>query len=230
MPHPIVILACRVLETMFEPYIRACTLPATFFEYGYHRTPKKLAPVLQEQIDALAEPSLVVLGYGLCGNGIVGLKARQHTLIVPRTDDCIAMLLGSRQRYVQEFEAYPGTYYLTRGWLESGSNPLAEYEKLVVKYGVETADWLIDQEYRHYRRLVFIALDQADLEANRERVQKIVEFCAARWGMQFEARMGTDGFIERLMKQVVYPHEAEDDFLIVPPGSVITQEMFVQAV
>jgi len=102
MAQPIVILACRVLETLLEPHIRARALPATFFEYGYHRTPKKLAPILQAQIDALAEPSIVVLGYGLCGNGIVGLNTRQHTLVVPRTDDCIAMLLGSRHRDLDE--------------------------------------------------------------------------------------------------------------------------------
>jgi hypothetical protein len=230
MAQPIVILACRVLETMLEPHIRARALPATFFEYGYHRTPKKLAPILQAQIDALAEPSIVVLGYGLCGNGIVGLDSRQHTLIVPHTDDCIAMLLGSRQRYLAEFNASPGTYYLTRGWLESGSNPLAAYEKLVPKYGVETADWLIDQEYRHYRRLVYIALDETDLATNREQVNRIVEFCATRWGMQFEARIGTNAFIERLMNEAIHRRESWDDFLVLPPGSVITQEMFVKFV
>ncbi len=203
-------------------------IPATFFEYGYHRTPKKMAPVLQEHIDALGEPSMVVLGYGLCGNGIVGLKSRQHTLIVPRMDDCMTMLLGSRQRYVEEFNAYPGTSYLTCGWLESGSNPLAEYEKLVAKYGVETADWLIDQPYRNDRRSVFIALDEADLAANREHVDRIAGFCATRWGMQFETQIGTGTFIAWLMNEAVEQPTLSDDLLVVPPGGEVTQERFVR--
>jgi len=69
----------------------------------------------------------VVLGYGLCGNGLHGLKAGRHTLLAPRADDCIALLLGSYQAYRREFDAEPATYWLSKGWLESGSNPLQEY-------------------------------------------------------------------------------------------------------
>jgi hypothetical protein len=226
MTQPIVIVACRIFETLFD--VCARDIPTTYLEYGFHRTPKKMPSVIQAQLDAIAEPSRIVLGYGLCGNGIVGIKARQHTLIVPRTDDCIAILLGSRARYAEEFNANPGTYYLTRGWLESGSHPLAEYETLMSKYDEATADWLIDQQYRHYRRLVFIALDQADLELHRARVQAVADFCAARWQMVLETRIGTGEFIERLMREQIHQHESSDDFLIIPPGGEITQAMFVR--
>jgi len=63
----------------------------------------------------------------LCGNGLNGIRAGQHILLIPRADDCIAILLGSYQVYKQEFQSAPGTYYLSKGWLESGSNPLSEY-------------------------------------------------------------------------------------------------------
>lgn len=228
MTQPFVVLACRVLETMLSPHARAQHIPASYIDYGYHRTPKKMTPVLQAQIDAITEPSRIILGYGLCGNGLVGLVSRQHTLIVPRTDDCIAMLLGSRQRYEEEFHANPGTYYLTRGWLESGSNPLAEYEVLLNKYDKETSDWLIDQQYRHYRRLVFIALDQTDLETYRERAQQVADFCAARWNMALETKIGTGEFIERLMRDGIRQLDSSDDFLVIPPGGAIKQDMFLK--
>jgi hypothetical protein len=91
------------------------------------------------------EPSLIVLGYGLCGNGARGVKSRRHTLLIPRTDDCIAILLGSRRAYRREFNAVPGTYYLSKGWLESGSHPLSEYEEYAERYGREEAKWILDQ-------------------------------------------------------------------------------------
>ena len=127
---PFILVACRVLQTMLEPYLREARASATFLEYGLHRTPVLMRTARQERIDEIREPSVIVFGYGLCGNGLVGLKARHHTLMAPRVDDCLALLLGSYQRYQQELAAEPGTYYLTRGWLESGSHPLKEYQVL----------------------------------------------------------------------------------------------------
>ena len=40
-----------------------------------HNTPKKLAAALQERDRRGAEPSNIVVGYGLCGNGLVGVRS-----------------------------------------------------------------------------------------------------------------------------------------------------------
>ena len=67
-----------------------------------------------------------MLGYSLCGNGLERINAGQHFLLIPRTDDCIAILLGFYQAYRPEMDKESGTYYLSKGWLEAGTNPLAE--------------------------------------------------------------------------------------------------------
>ena len=36
---------------------------------------------------------------------------------------------------MRELARVPGTYYLTKGWLESGSHPLKEYQEYSAKYG-----------------------------------------------------------------------------------------------
>jgi hypothetical protein len=142
---PVVVIACQVLQSMLEQMLPDdLAAQVTFMDYGLHRVPSKMTWNLQDAIDGVEEPSLVVLGYGLCGNGLNGIRAGVHTLLVPRTDDCIAILLGSRQAYVREFEAVPGTYYLSKGWLESGSHPLKEYEEYVEKYGPAEAEWIMD--------------------------------------------------------------------------------------
>jgi len=206
----------------------------TFMDYGLHRVPGKMTTTLQDVIDSIAEPSLVVLGYGLCGNGLRGLKAGVHTLLVPRADDCIAMLLGSYQAYLREFQAVPGTYYLTKGWLESGSNPLQEYEEYVPKYGAEKALWIMDQQYQHYERLVLVARSQADLEAYRPQAQKVARFCE-RWGMRYEEILGSDEYVQRLIEAAVAlgnGHQApgwlDSDFVIIPAGGEIRQDLFLR--
>jgi hypothetical protein len=223
---PVVILACKVLQSLMEPHLRDGKVPSIFMEYGFHRTPQLMTPALQEEVDRITEPSTIIVGYGLCGNGLLGLKARQHTLIVPRADDCITMLLGSYQRYMEEFSAEPGTYYLTKGWLESGSHPLKEYREYLEKYDAETADWLIDEQYRNYKRIVLVAPNQDELEAYREQAREVADFCASRWGYRYEERIGSDDFVGKLVNLGPQLTESTDEFLVIPPGGEIKQEMF----
>ncbi len=223
---PVVILACKVFQSLLEPRLRGLAVPATFLEYGLHRYPQQLAPALQAALDGLVAPSTVLIGYGLCGNGLVGLKARQHTLVVPRADDCITLLLGSYRRYRNEFSAEPGTYYLTRGWLESGSNPLKEFHELLDKYDRETAEWIMDEQYRNYRRLVLVAPDEGELRACRARAQEVAAFCAARWGWRYEERIGSSEYVEQLLARARGAPQADEDFLVIPPGGEVRAEQF----
>jgi hypothetical protein len=167
------------------------------------------------------------LGYGLCGNGLKGVKSKKHTLLIPRTDDCIAILLGSYHKYIEEFDKIPGTYYLTKGWLESGSNPLQEYQEYKEKYGEESATWIMDQQYQHYERLVLVAHSEEDLVKYRPQAQEVAEYCK-RWGMRYEEILGTDVYVRRLIQVSTALERAGDDILIIPPGGEIKQEEFMR--
>jgi len=226
---PLVVISCKVFQPLLEKHLpEKMADEVTFMDYGLHRVPDQLTQTVQDAIDAVEEPSLIVLGYGLCGNGLKGIKSRQHTLIIPRTDDCIAILLGSYQEYIQEFDATPGTYYLTKGWLESGSDPLKEYREYEEKYGQEDATWIMDQQYQHYERLAFIAHDDEDLVKYRPQAQEVAAYCQ-RWGMRYEEILGSDNYIRRLVEKSIQPDQADDeDFVVVPPNGEVTQTMFMR--
>jgi hypothetical protein len=234
----IVVIACQVLQDLLLRLLpEGLAKSVTFMDYGLHQVPARMTSTLQEALDGIDEPSLVVLGYGLCGNGLKGLKAGQHTLLVPRVDDCIALLLGSHRAYLREFEAEPGTYWLSKGWLESGSHPLKEYNEYVPRYGPEQAMWIMDQQYQHYRRLVFVAHSQDDLDAFHPQAQEIARFCQ-RWGMRYQEILGSDSYLRRLVDLIQSAklphddsatlHQRNDDFLVVPPGGEIRQEDFMR--
>lgn len=223
---PVVVLACKVLQTLIESQLSGAKIPTTFMEYGFHRTPQLMTPALQEEIDRIEEPSTIIVGYGLCGNGLAGLYARQHTLIVPRADDCISILLGSYKRYMQEFSMEPGTYYLTKGWLESGSHPLKEYREYLDKYDAETAGWLIDEQYKNYKRVVLVAPNQEELDAYRAQAREVADFCAERWGYRYEEIIGSEDMVQRLIQLGPGLTASTDDFLVIPPGAQVKQEMF----
>ena len=225
---PVVILACKVMESILEGLIPdGLASEVTYFDYGLHRAPDKMTWTLQEAIDSIARPSLVVLGYGLCGNGLRGIRAGRHTLLIPRVDDCIALLLGSRQAYIREFEAVPGTYYLSKGWLESGSHPLKEYHEYVERYGPEDAAWVMDQQYQHYERLAMVAHNQADLDKYRAQAQEVAKYCE-RWGFRYEEILGSDAYVRRLIEVAAALDQADGDFVVVPPGGEISQDQFIR--
>jgi hypothetical protein len=247
LPARVVIISCQVLQDLLLPLlpavehssVRAPACEVHFLDYGLHRVPARMTGTLQEMISNIEEPSLIVLGYGLCGTGLKGLKAGVHTLLVPRVDDCIALLLGSYRAYMREFQQVPGTYYLSKGWLESGSHPLKEYQEYVPRYGEKEATWIMDQQYQHYERLVLVAHNQADLEAYRPQAQEVARFCQ-RWNMRYEEILGSDAYVRRLAELVSRAIQegeeriaaaldgADHDFLVVPPGGEIRQEQFMR--
>lgn len=225
---PIVVIACQVFQGLIEKYLPAdFSAGLTFLDYGLHATPNRLTAAIQARIDQLEHPSLVLLGYGLCGNGLDGVRAGNNILLAPRADDCIAIFLGSYQEYRSEFDSFPGTYYLTKGWLESGSNPLKEYHGYVDKYGRETADWLMDQQYRHYKRLAFVAHNIEDIKEYRPQVVEVARYCE-RWGMRYEEILGSDRYLSRLVEVAIALDKADGEFTVVPPGGVLKQSDFLR--
>lgn len=222
-------MACQVFQDLMEHFLPPDLVDQiTFFDYGLHSVPKQLQMTVQDAIDSIETPSLVVLGYGLCGNGLHKIKAGPHTLLIPRTDDCIAIFLGSYQAYHREFHESPGTYWLSKGWLESGTNPLAEYEKYVDTYGEEDAEWLMDQQYRHYKRLTLVAHKQEDLDTYRPQAKKVAEYCASRWNYGYSEILGTDVYVRRLVEIAGDLSQVDDEFLMVPPGGELTQDQFMR--
>jgi hypothetical protein len=232
---PMVIVACKVLAAALERLLPAdLAEEVRFLEYGLHRVPGKLTNALQETLDELEQPSLVVIGYGLCGNGLKDIRAGRHMLLAPRTDDCIAILLGSYRAYMHQFGAEPGTYYLTKGWLESGSHPLKEYQEYLPKYGPEQTLWLLDQQYRNYSRIALVASSLQEMAVYRPQAQEVARFCE-RWGMRYEEILGSDDYVRRLIdtaaalrNQTIRPDEVGPDFLVIPPGGEIKQSMFMR--
>lgn len=192
---------------------------------GLHDRPRRLRAALQERIDATDphEVDAVLLVYGLCGGGTAGLTAPEVPLVLVRAHDCITMRLGSRERFDEEFRACPGTYWMSRDFLERNRRgdvatlgvSKQGYQDLVDKHGPENAAYIAEAMQRwavHYQRVVY--LESAEPEPDGYRLE--AEQKARRWHLGIQTLASDHRLVDALLAGDWGP-----EFLVVAPGNQV---------
>jgi hypothetical protein len=213
------VMACATVIEEMLPLLPDGMAHQTF-DFGLHVNPAKLRNALQEAIDAVSgQYDTIILGYGMCAQAIIGIKANGCQLVVPRVDDCIAIFLGSRSAYSAQCRTEPGTYYLTKGWIEVGDTPFSEHEQTVERYGKERAEYIYKMMMGNYKRLALINTGQYELEKYREYTRQTAE----RFGLRYEEIEGSDS----LVKQMLFG-PWDDEFVVLEPGETFSLQQFLR--
>ncbi|MHB8781571.1 MAG: DUF1638 domain-containing protein [Candidatus Geothermincolia bacterium] len=180
-------------------------------DFGLHINPDELRTTLQARITELdAEPpGHILLGYGLCSNALVGLSSERHTLVVPRIDDCIALFFGSKREHLRLLAEEPGTYFLTKGWVEAADVPYNEYLRMVERYGEERALRVAKLMLANYTRVALINTGNYHMDEFREFARNMAEL----FGLRFEELPGSNRLLMMLLAG-----DWEEEFIVVPPG------------
>jgi hypothetical protein len=215
------VIACATVIEEMLPFLPD-DMPHEILDFGLHLHPDELRESLQRKIEETSSRAdVLVLGYGLCSTAVVGLRAMEATLVIPRTDDCIGIFLGSCAAYRAQMKQEPGTYYLTKGWIEVGDSPFQDHHRLVKKYGEARADRMTRLMLKNYKRLGFINTGKYEIERYRDYARK----AAGQFGLHFEEIQGSSALIR---KMVFGPWD--EDFVVVPPGQTVRFEDFALSV
>lgn len=155
-------ICCDVFARMAYKYAleSAHTVDLELVPMLAHIEPEKLHKDLQTRIDRCATErnyDAILVGYGLCGNATVGLKAPGVPLILPRMHDCCTMFCGGKENFLKEFGAHPSMRWRSACYYErfdllnmEGDEPFnyktsQEYLEYVEQYGEEMAEdlWIM---------------------------------------------------------------------------------------
>lgn len=186
-------------------------IPVIYMEAGLHEKPAKLNSALQETIDKISNVDFVLLGYALCGNGLLGLTSKQATLVLPQYHDCLAMLLGSDERYRANLGEL-GALFLTRGWMKHFNPKQKFYEVLVPRLGNEKALRFSKRVLANYKRFALIETDAYDQEAAFLEMEEQAKF----FNLQTHRIQGSVDVLRKLVKGLW-----DEKFQVVPPGREI---------
>jgi len=217
-PSRVKVIACAtVIEEMaprMPPEMRREVL-----DFGLHFKPGQLTAALQAAIDASPGLDAVLLGYGMCSRGVIGLVATHCRLVIPRVDDCIAIFLGSREEYGRQAASEPGTYYLTKGWIEAKDAPLDGELELRKRYDEAKANRMVRLMLRNYKRIAFINTGAYELDHYRE----VARANAERFDLRFEEIEGSPNLVEKLLYG-----PWDDECVVVERGDVVRYEAFMK--
>ena len=222
-PPQTALLACGVFEQEIALHAHGATHIAEtrFFEMGLHDRPDQLRATLQENLDAVdarADIAAVVLAYGLCGRGTVGLHPLRHKLVIPRAHDCIAVFMGSKEAYAEHQHRCPACYYYTPGWNRGRRVPGPERleatrAELAAKFEPDDVEFVIESEretWAMHDTATYLDLGTADAEAEADYARK----CAGWLSWKFEHLRGDP----KLLHDLLWGNWDSKRFQIIEPG------------
>jgi hypothetical protein len=234
------LIACEVF------YREACLCMATsphrvdaeFTEKNAHEKSDSLRSLVQSKIDAAEEGSVaydaILLGFGLCGNGVLGVGGTTTPVVVPRAHDCCTIFLGSRGAFKENFADNPSRPFSSVGYMERGTSWIhdasaivvpglnKQYEEYVAQYGEENAKYIFEtltasQETAltdgHDDKVVFIDVPELSHLGFAETARAQAEAAGKRF-----VRLPGD---MRLIRALVNGEWNDEEFLVVPPGQRI---------
>lgn len=224
-------IVCKVMQR--EAYLCAARsknkIDIVLMPQGLHEQPDKLraevqAALNQTQDDKGRTYDASLLGYGLCSNGIVGLSAK-IPLVIPRGHDCITLLLGSKEKYKQYFDAHRGVYWYSPGWIKTGQQPGKDrYQKTLKtyldKYGEDNAQYLMSMEQNwmsEYSWATYIDWEFADCEKEKKYTRRCADFL----GWKYDEIKANPALCQRLLDG----DWDDKDFLIIKPGQKVTEDL-----
>jgi hypothetical protein len=212
------VIACEVIKEELLALGNYEDVEFEFVSMGLHNYPDKLKVELQRLIDSSVNCEVVILGFGLCGQGAEGLKAVNCPIVIPRVHECIPFIIGSKERYQEIKGNQQGTYFLSGGWAEGEKNLLFEHRRVKEKYGEKKAGNVLKMMFDSYEDMNFINTTHP----RNQQAKELAKEAAQLIGLTYKETNWKEDYLRKLMDG---PWD-EENFIYIPTGNVINYRQF----
>lgn len=224
------VIACEGLKTELDwlaSRIQDCP-EIIYMEQGLHDHPEQMRAQLNELIRKIEEerPNLqtIIMGYGLCGKGLVNVSASRVRLIVPRVHDCVPLYVGVTQGQLGMTEENSGYLWLSAGMVEYGRLPQHivrdRYKIYMEKFGEKRARRMIEAEnsiYANYKGVKYVRWPEM-----KEDYADLARATARELGLVYSEVAGDTSFLGDLLAG---NYADATRFLILEPGQTLGMAM-----
>ena len=169
-----VIIACRTLEREIQAAMKetgnSCLV--YFLPLRFHVAPDEMAVELQRIIDELENVDEVLVCVSGCGGSTKNLKATTADIIIPKTRDCIDLLLSDKDGKINRDK---NGIFFTDNWLTFFKESPMAYEKLVKEYGKEEAKEKFRQIYKGFEHFYIVDTGTYNVEEVKGHLKPLVD-------------------------------------------------------
>ena len=169
-----VIIACRTLEREIQAAMKetgnSCLV--YYLPLKFHVAPKEMAVELQRIIDSLTNVDEVLVCVSGCGGSTKDLKATTADIIIPKTRDCIDILLSNQEGKIERDK---NGIFFTDNWLEFFRESPMAFEKLVKEHGKEEAKEKFRQIYKGFEHFYVVDTGAYNVEEVKAHLRPLVD-------------------------------------------------------
>jgi hypothetical protein len=175
------------VESLNDPIIdelKGLTLIVWIKPMALHSKPDKLRDDVISSIKELERCSdCIILFYGLCGNAFKKIEDIEADFNVPViilrdstgevVDDCIGLVLGGSEKYLENLRKFSGTFFLTPMWADNWREMFNKVQILEDPDDVEGAKYVFDCV--GYKRVVKLDTGLGEENKFEDQVQEFAD-------------------------------------------------------
>ena len=212
-----VILCCPTLQKELEQALQAVQSRARviILPDGLHSDPRYLHNYVQQQLDGLQDAERVVVCPSGCGGGTIGLKATHCELVLPRTRDCLDILLSGES--IADIKRPKHGVFMTESWAEYSRRSSIDVDKVLAAKGKEEGENFLRKLYKGFEHFYIIDTGVYDVEAVRAYMEKLRVIVNGT----IDVVPGAYGVLKKIATG-----NFDADFLIVPQGESVPASYF----
>lgn len=170
-----VILSCPTLKKEIQHILGEHKLdtPVYFLPRRLHADPKELAEYLQNTIDSFDNVDRILICVSGCGGGTAKLKARAAELVIPKTRDCLDLLLSGDD--VKSTNRAPNGIFMTESWWATMKEGELNLEKQIAAKGKEAGEAWLRQIFKGFEHFYIIDTGVYDVDTVAKEMQPLID-------------------------------------------------------